>query len=133
MTEEDVLNYIDQADPEELQTISNAIKAKGYRPRLIIDRVIRDDIKALAQALPKRSSEYMGKQYACTTAYFIGILKDLTNVVLQNYTIRKSERGYPMWFGHESILEKNADDYKAVFHELANTLLDLMEEYGASY
>ena len=133
MTAEDVLNYIDQADPEELQNISNAIKAKGYRPRIMIERVIRDEIRTLAEVLPKRSSEYNGKQFGLTTSHYVKILRDLTDVILKNYTIRKSERGYPMWYAHESILEKDVENYQYVFHTLTDTVIDLMEEFGTTY
>lgn len=133
MTAEDVLNYIDQADPEELQNLSNAIKAKGYRPRIVIDRIIRDDIKTLADVLPKRSTEFNGKQYAQTTAYFVKILRDLTAAILDIYTIRKSERGYPMWFPHDSLLEKDVENYRYVFHELTDTIVDLMDEFDTTY
>lgn len=133
MTAEDVLNYIDQADPEELQNISNAIKAKGYRPRIMIDRIIRDDIKTLADVLPKRSTEFQGKQFGCTTSHYVRILRDLADVILKNFTIRKSERGYPMWYSHDSILEKDVENYQYVFHALTDTVVDLMDEFGTTY
>lgn len=133
MTTEDVLNYIDTADEEELQNLSNAIKARGPRPRILIQRIIRDDVKALAEALPKRSTEYNGKQFAQTTAYYVKVLRDLTAAVLKLYTVRKSERGYPMWYPHDSVRDCEEDDYVYVFHELTTKLLDLMDEFDTTY
>lgn len=133
MNEEQVLNFIQTADEETLQTLSNAIKSRARKPRAMISHIIKDDVYALAQKLPKTTTEYKSYRYANTCSYYIRVLRELTDLVLHNYTLRNTGRGYPMWHSHESVAESSVQAYKAVFHSLSYTLLSLMDEYDTTY
>ena len=133
MNTSEVLAFIDQASEEDLHILSNAIKFRKRPPRLMLSSLIGPDVFRLSQVLPGTQTEYKNKRYANTCAYYVSILTDLSNLVLHNFTIRKTARGMDMWHPHESIVESRADDFKAVFHSLTDTLLRLMDEYDTTY
>lgn len=133
MNTQDVLDYIETADDEELNLLSNVIKARKRPPRLMLSSLIGKDAARLAEILPRTVTEYKGRRYLQTCSYYISILHSLTNLVLHNFTLKSTSRGIQMWADHESILEARADDYKHVFHVFTDTLLSLMEEYDTTY
>ena len=133
MTTEDILSYINSANEEEIQVISDAIKGRGKPKRLMMSHVIKEDRARIATVTPKTSTEYNGMRYEETSVFYAKCIEYLTNVITHNFTIRTSTRGYRTWQGHDSILESKADTYRDVYHELTNKFLELMKDYGASY
>ena len=133
MKTEEVLKFIETASDEDLEVINHAIKNIAKPKRINKSAIIKDDILNLTQVLPKTTTEYKGRKYNMTCASYIRSLRDLTDVVLHSYAVHYSTRGYPVWSAHESVAEAGADDYRAVFHELSETLLNLMSQYGTSY
>lgn len=133
MTIDQAIDLIETADEEELHILSNAIKARHRPDRIMLSSIIGDDVARLADALPNTQTEYKGRRYANTCAYYVTLLTELTNLVLHNFTIRKTARGIQMWHHHESIIESRAADFKAVFHSLTDTLLDKLKEHNTTY
>lgn len=133
MNTEEVLSYIETASEEELQWISNAVKARKRPPRVMLSSLIGEDAHRLSLYLPSTSTEFKGCRYAKTCSYYISLLHSLTNLVLHNFTIKSTSRGIKMWDDHDSIIQSRTEDYQSVFHALSDALIDLIDEHGTTY
>ncbi len=133
MNVDEIIKFIETSDEETDSLLASALKQKKKKPRIMVSHVIKEDSYRLAQALPKTTTEFNGKRFAMTCARYIRELRDLNDVILHSYALKPSDRGYPVWTSHESLKEDKTEDYKLVFHELTNTVLDLMNQYGTKY
>ena len=133
MNVDEVIKFIQDADEDTDSLLVGILKQKQKKPRVMISHVIKEDSYRLAQVLPRTTTEYNGKRFAMTCAHYIQELRDLTDLILHSYALKPSDRGYPVWTSHESLREDRVDDYRIVFHELSNTVLELMEQYGTKY
>jgi len=133
MTAEDVVQFIQFADEEDIEIIKAACKGARKPPKVTKTHLIQDDIAELCKVLPRTTTTNRDHKYETTAVAYVRMLRSFADVILHSFAVHFSSRGYPVWGTCDVISESRAEDYKAVFHELTITVLDLMEQYGVKY
>ena len=128
-----VIDFIKTASPDDIAVIKGEVKHRGGKVRPDVLQMCTDDVGRLLKALPHVTTKYKGYRYDMTAVCYVRHIKELVNMILQNYQVKPDERGYPVWTHANTIPEVRASEYQDVFRALTDTVLRLMEEHHAVY
>ena len=127
----DIIKFIRKADRDTLSIIR--AEAKNVVQRTSIRDLCAEDIRNILAVFPNTRAEYKGYRYDVTAVTYARYIQALTDAITHNYICRHNSRGYPCWSSIDSVPPSKEEDYKAVYHAIASTVLSLMDTYGTTY